>query len=117
MTELIRKVVSCEVKEVSDRVLEFIGSTETVDRDGEVIRASGWDIKNFKKNPVFMWAHRYDQPPIGKAQKVWVDDNKLKFQIEFADRDIYEFADTIYKLYKGGFLHNLGGLHAGLRCH
>ena len=106
MADLIRKLVTCDVKEVSDRVLQFIGSTETQDRDGEVIKAEGWDLKNYKKNPIFMWAHRYTDPPIGKAKRVWVDkeSNELKFNIEFAPPETYEFADTIYKLYKGEFL-------------
>jgi len=104
MSEIVRKIITCEVKEIGERILEFVGSTETQDRDGEVIRASGWDLKNYKKNPVFMFSHRYDQPPIGKANKVWVDNDKLKFNIEFADRNTYEFADTIYQLYKGGFM-------------
>ena len=105
MGEIMRKVYPFEVKEVAERTLQFTGSTEEMDRDGEVILASGWDLKNYKANPVFMWAHRYDQPPIGKATRVWVSkDNRLKFDIEFADAETYEFADTIYKLYKGGFL-------------
>ena len=104
MPDILRKIIPCEIKEISDRVLEFIGSTETQDRDGEVIKADGWDLKNYKKNPVFMWAHRYDQPPIGKATSVKAKDGKLTFKIEFADKDTYEFADTIYRLYKGGFM-------------
>ena len=104
MPDLIRKVITCDVKEISDRVLEFVGSTEGQDRDGEVISVDGWDTKNYKKNPVFLWAHRYDQPPIGKSRKVWTDEGKLKFEVEFADKDTYEFADTIYRLFKGGFL-------------
>lgn len=101
---MIRKVLSFEVKEVSPRVLEFTGSTEDTDRQGDVVLASGWQLKNYKKNPVFLWAHQYDTPPVGKATKVWVDDNRLKFHIQFAERDEYDFADTIYKLYKGGYL-------------
>lgn len=101
---MIRKVIPCDVKEVAERTLEFIGSTEMQDRDGEVIRANGWNLKNYQQNPVFMWAHNYTAPPIGKASAVWVDDKSLKFNIEFADRDTYEFADTVYRLYKGGFL-------------
>lgn len=101
---MLQKVITCEVKEVAPRVLEFIGSTETKDRQGDIVRANGWNLKNYKKNPIFMWAHDYSQPPIGKAVKVWVKDNQLMFHIEFADKDTYEFADTIYRLYKGGFL-------------
>jgi HK97 family phage prohead protease len=101
---MIRKVLSFEVKEVSPRVLEFTGSTEDKDRVGDIVMASGWLLKNYKKNPVFLWAHQYDTPPVGKAVKVWIDNDRLKFHVEFPDKDTYEFADTIYKLYKGGYL-------------
>ena len=104
---MIRKLIPVEVKEVGDRTLEIAGSTEDKDRLGDIIRASGWQLAHFKKNPVFMWAHRYNDPPIGKATKVWVDKETkhLMFRVEFAGQEIYEFADTIFKLYKGGFLH------------
>jgi len=107
MADMLRKVMPVEVKAVAnkDRVLEIIGSTEDEDRMHDVIRADGWVLKNYKKNPVFMWGHDYSAPPIGRANKVWVEDNKLKFQIEFADAETYEFADTIFRLYKEGFLH------------
>ncbi len=101
---MLNKIITCEVKEVAPRVLEFIASTEDKDRQGDIIRASGWKLDNYLKNPVFQWAHDYSQPPIGKAVKVWVQGKKLMTQVEFADRDTYEFADTIYRLYKGGFL-------------
>lgn len=104
MEDIIRKVIAFEVKEVAPRVLEFVGSTEDRDRAGDIIMASGWQLKNYKKNPVFLWAHQYDMPPVGKATKVWAEDNRLKFNIQFATRDEYEFADTVYKLYKGGYL-------------
>ena len=104
MQEMITKVVPFEVKEVSPRTLEFIGSTEDKDRQGDIIMAKGWKLKQYKKNPVFMWAHQYGEPPIGKTVEVWVEDGKLKFHVQFADKETYEFADTIYKLYKGGFL-------------
>lgn len=103
--DMIKKLLNVDIKEIGERSLQFVGSTETADRDGEVILASGWDLKNYRKNPVFMWAHKYDQPPIGKTTKVRVKDGQLLFDVEFAPRETYEFADTIYKLYKGGFIH------------
>ena len=105
--EMIRKLVPVEVKEVGERVLEMAGSTEDKDRMGDVIKAKGWKLKEFKKNPVILWAHNYNEPPIGRATNVWIDKetNKLMFNVEFADPETYEFADTIFKLYKGGFLH------------
>ncbi len=102
--EKIFKILAFEVKEVAPRTLEFVGSTEDRDRMGDIIMSEGWSLKSYKKNPVFMWAHGYDTPPVGKATKVWVEDQKLKFDIQFASKDEYEFADTIYQLYKGGYL-------------
>ena len=50
------------------------------------------------------WAHNYDQPPVAKALNVKVQDRKLKFLLQFATKGEYGFADTIYQLYKGGYL-------------
>jgi HK97 family phage prohead protease len=105
MTDILRKQYNFEVKQLEGRVLRFTGSTESEDRDGEVIKVAGWQLENYKKNPVFMWAHDYSQPPIGKAVNVHKRNGALLFDVEFADKDTYEFADTIYKLYQGGFLH------------
>jgi HK97 family phage prohead protease len=105
--ELIRKDLDFDIRQVgapSDRTLEFIGSTADVDRYGDVIEVDGWDLKNYQKNPVFLWAHDYKQPPIGKAVKVGKTDKGLLFQIKFAGPDEYAFADTVYKLYLGGYL-------------
>lgn len=102
------KTFNFKVKTVGaeeDRVLRFIGSTETPDRDGDVISADGWELDRYRENPVFLWAHDYKTPPIGKAVRVWVENKKLMFDIEFATADINPFADTIYKLYRGGFLN------------
>ena len=44
MAEMIYKVLEdCEVKKLGERQYEFTASTSDLDRDGEVIDASGWD--------------------------------------------------------------------------
>ena len=104
---LIHKALDFQVRQVGnpeDRTLEFIGSTAAVDRYGDIIEPAGWDLKNYKKNPVFLWGHNYSMPPIGKAVSVKVTDDALVFQIMFATAEEYAFADTIYRLYLGGFL-------------
>jgi HK97 family phage prohead protease len=90
--------------EEKNRILRFIGSDESQDRGGDRILNEGWELDNFVKNPVFLWAHDYFSLPIGKAQGVTSEKGKLIFDIQFATADQYEFADTVYKLYKGGFL-------------
>ena len=105
MVDKIYKVLEdCEVKKLGDRQYEFTASTETQDRDGEVIDAAGWDLKNFKKNPVIMYAHDYSSLPIGKAAKVWVHGGKLKNNVEFPPEGTYEFADIVERLVSEGFL-------------
>jgi hypothetical protein len=99
--EAIRKIISTHIKEVKgkERVLEFIGSTEVPDRDNEVIKSSAWQVESYTKNPVVQWAHNYGEPPIGKTLSIRQDRKKQTiFEIEFADKETYEFADTIFKL-------------------
>ena len=62
--DTVYKVQDCTVKKLGERKYEFIASTSDIDRDDEVIEVTGWDLKNFKKNPVIMWAHNYSNPPI-----------------------------------------------------
>jgi len=105
--ELIHKTLDFEVKQVGDpkdRTLEFVGSTADMDRYGDVIEVEGWDLKNYKKNPVFLWTHDYKQPPVGKAVKVGKTEKGLLFQVKFPTPEEYAFADTVYKLYLGGYL-------------
>lgn len=105
MPETIYKVLDdCEVKKLAEREYEFTASTSVQDRDGEVIEVEGWDLKNFKKNPVVMYAHDYRTLPIGKAPKVWVSEGRLKNTIEFPPQGTYEFADIVERLVGTGYL-------------
>src|SRR6185369_2807827 len=40
-------------------VLDFIASNECLDRYDEIVTASGWDLENYRRNPVFQNAHQY----------------------------------------------------------
>jgi len=103
--DMIYKIIEdCEVKKVGDRQYEFIASTADQDRDGEVIDVAGWDLKNFKKNPVIMFAHDYRTLPIGRATKIGVRDGKLVNNVEFPPQGTYEFADIVERLVGAGFL-------------
>ncbi len=109
MVETVYKIIEdCEVKKVGDRQYEFTASTSDIDRDGEVISADGWDLKNFKKNPVIMFAHDYRSLPVGKAPRVWVSSTngvkRLKNTIQFPPEGTYEFADIVERLVDTGYL-------------
>jgi len=69
------------------RVIEHVITDETVDRYGDIVRAKGAIMANFKKNPTIQFAHDYKSPPVGKALKVWYDsaENNIKAQGVYFD--------------------------------
>jgi HK97 family phage prohead protease len=54
-------------------------------------------------NPVFLWAHDYSRPPIGKGVAVSTD-GSLAVKVQFVSKDIDPFAEQIYQLYKSGIM-------------
>ena len=87
----IKKTLDFRVKQLGqedNRILRFIGSNEARDRDGDIILASGWELDNYKKNPVFLWAHDYTIPPIGRALSVEVNKKQLRFDSEFSEKGV-----------------------------
>jgi len=96
-----------EVKQLGDsgRIFRFTASTESPDRYGDVIKASGWNLDAFRRNPIFLWAHRSTDPPIGRCVAIAVDGTNLVADVEFVSGDIYPFAETICNMYSRGFLN------------
>lgn len=97
-----------EKAEDQDGILQVaVASDETPDRQGEIVKAEGWDFKNFKKNPVLLWSHNAgfgeQKPPIGKITDVRTEGKKLLFKPVFDMAD--EFAADIYRKFKDGFLN------------
>jgi len=103
----LRKAFVVETKAVSDadRTIDFVISTDTVDRYGDTIAVDGWQLGNYRKNPVVLWAHDSSMMPVAKAFNVRIEDGKLKARAEFMTADISGFADSVFKAIKGGFLN------------
>lgn len=101
------RVSTYEPKALADgsRTIRFCFSDGSVDRMGDTIDPSGWDLTDFNRNPVSLWAHDASQPPIGRASNVGIEGARLMGDIEFADVSTYAFADTIYRLTLGKFLN------------
>lgn len=104
--QLVHKIMDFQVSQVDDAARTFwaVASTAGLDRQGDLIEPAGWDLANFLKNPVIPWAHDYAAPPVAKALEVRVEGDSLLFQAQFPTPEEYAFADTIYKLYRGGYL-------------
>jgi len=97
-------VAEPEVVEGDSRKIRFIFSDGAVDRAGDSIDPMGWDTASFLKNPVALWAHDSYSPPIGRASDVAPVGGKLMGDIEFMPAEISAFADSIYRMVKGGYV-------------
>ena len=92
-----------------------VASTEDEDRDKDIIRQDGWDLKNFKKNPMIPWSHNYWGIPIAKSLKTWVDkvSKKLMFKPQFDEDD--DESMKIFNKYRKGFLKSFSVGFKGLK--
>jgi hypothetical protein len=91
----------------SNRLMWFTASTENRDRDGDVLIADDWKLQSYKKNPVFLWAHDYSRPPIGKSIEIEKGNGKLRSKVEFVSQDIDPFAEQVRRLYAEGFMRTV----------
>lgn len=108
LLHLLAKVVSTD--EAEKGIVEgVVASTSVIDRHGDTIQQDGWDLKNFKNNPVILWAHNADGEglPIGKSLKTWIDgkgkDAKLRFTCQFDMQD--NFAAEVCRKVREGFIN------------
>jgi len=100
-----------------ERIIRFIASDESLDRDGDIVTATGWKLDNYLKNPVVLYGHDYYSLPVGKAESVIIDPaaRQLVIDVSFpAIKDISPegepsehalFVDSVYNLAKLGLLN------------
>src|SRR4029077_8971120 len=83
---------------------EFILSDETPDRMGDIIESAGWDLKQFKKNPIALFGHKADFP-IGLWRNVaTTKDGELRGHLELAPKGTSPRIDEIRALVDAGIL-------------
>ena len=85
--------------------MEFILSDESIDRMGDTISSKGWDLENFKKNPIALFNHRSDFP-VGKWNNISVNNKsgELRGHLELAPEGTSPRIDEIRKLIGAGIL-------------
>jgi len=106
METIVRSILTASTKRINakGRVITFVGTKESPDRTGDIIRVAGWEFANFEKNPVFLWNHDASIPPIGRVTKILVVGKEVRFDVQFASAKTNEFADLIFNSFKDGFL-------------
>ena len=81
-------------------------SDETVDRMGEVISVDGWELGNFKHNPIALFNHHSDKI-VGSWKNVRVDGKRLLGHLVLADEGTSPDVDTARKLRQQGHLRSV----------
>jgi len=95
------KAVDGEDKD-GEKVFKIVISTNQVDRYDEIVKQDGIDIVRYLKNPVVLWGHDYDLPPIGKSIEIIQQKTKTLAKFIFAGT---QFAQEIKLLVEGGFVN------------
>ena len=113
----IKKDLSLKaVEDIGERTVRFTISKEVVDRDGDILRASGVDFTNYMKNAVFLGFHNSRDFPLGKVTKFWVEGDSVKAEVYFPTVDELssnpeqasekaKLVDFTYHCYKTGMLN------------
>lgn len=83
--------------------LEFVLSDATVDRMGDVIEPDGWDLKNFKQNPIALFGHN-SSFPIGTWADLRVEGGKLIGRLQLAAKGTSARLDELISLVEQGIL-------------
>lgn len=106
MTNKMKKFFDFDVKAVEGEAntFWFTASTDSRDRQGDIIVQQGWRTADFMKNPVILWGHNYYETPIGKAVEIAIKPDSLDAKIQFVPESIDPFAGKVAKLVAQGYL-------------
>ena len=111
-----KKELPIEIKDMGDRRVLFTISKEVVDRDGDILRASGCDLTNYLKNKVFLGFHNSRDFPLGKTEDIWIEADRVKAIVYFPTveelstdptqaSEKAKLVDFCYHCYKNGMLN------------
>lgn len=104
----MQKVYRAEIKAVDAEkfTVEAIVSANTVDRDGEIVtpRAIGQRIDVYKKHPVLLSSHRYDDlmKQIGMAEEITIGTKNVTVRFKYFVGQGNPEADWAFKLAQNG---------------
>lgn len=86
-----------------------VASTAVEDRHGEIVSVDGWETKNFKDNPILLWAHNHSEIGVGQAKKFWIEGTgkKAKFMIEGFIHEATDTARALKYLVKEGIIRTM----------
>ena len=100
-----RVMVVTEARQTEDgSAHRMVIAANELSRNGDELNLRGISFKNYRKNPVVLWAHdSYQGIPIAKTVKIGHDDQgRIVADFEFNSDD--EFAARVENAWNGGFI-------------
>ena len=106
MTQYKAVTVTSKALDVQAGLYELMASTESVDRQNDVLVSTGADLSNYRRNPVVLWAHDYTRLPVARAVEIdAVPGVGLRAKMEFAPAGVDPHIDAVRTLWEKGFLN------------
>ena len=99
----ISKAQPIETIDTDNRSFIVVASDESVDRYGDIVTVSGWELDNFQKNPIALWGHNSDLP-IGTVPRLWKDGTRLLAEMKLAPPGVDEFVDKLWRFVEAKIL-------------
>lgn len=103
------KVVFSQVsaERSGDRKLRVKVHGDQTNRNGAKLVPNGWVLEHYLQNPVVLWNHQWDRPPVGRTVSLTVTASGLEAEIEFLPAGLSQFADQIWALYENDFMNGV----------
>jgi len=99
--EICSKIANVQIKmdNMENGTFKVVASDETVDRVGETIKIDAWDLKNYLKNPIILFGHKYSDMDdvVWKATKIYVENNALIVEWIFAWTNSWQQLRQLYE--------------------
>jgi HK97 family phage prohead protease len=102
-SDVVTRAVRLRAVQKDAREAQFVFSTDSIDRHGDRVEQV-WQLDNFYKDPVALWAHNSRELPIGYAKDVGVVDGQLRGTIVFASVKANPRAEEVWNSIQEGTL-------------
>ena len=88
----------------------YILSDGSLDRMGDVVDAAGWDLREFARHPIALFAHRSDMP-VGTWKNIGMVDGKLTGELDLMPADTSPATRVVHAL----IAHDAVAISVGFR--
>jgi uncharacterized protein len=90
----------------ADGTIDFIASTGSIDRMGDVVEQSTWKLGGFRSNPVILADHRV--PVVGRAQRIGKTKTEagafeLRMNVKFDEAEVNPVGRLLAHQHRNGF--------------